>query len=54
MDALVTAAAEAAVECAQTSARSGIRIKIGAHFDHAAIRTRFLGKEQGATNRIPG
>ena len=54
MDAFVTAAAEAAIECAQTGARSGVRIKIGAHLDDTAVSTGFLRKEQRATERIPG
>ncbi len=37
----------------QTSACSGVRIKIGAHFDDAAVRARLLGKEQGSSKRIP-
>src|SRR5207249_11629310 len=53
MDAFVTAAAEASVERSQTSAASSVGIKIGAHLDHAAVSTRFLGKQQGATNWIP-
>ena len=54
MDAFVTAAAEAAIERAQTGAASGVRIKIGAHLDDTADSTVFLGKEQCATKRIPG
>ena len=53
MNAFVTATAEAAIERAQTAAASGIRIKIGAHFDHAAVRPGLLGKEHGSAKRIP-
>ena len=48
MDAFVAATAEAAIERAQTGAASGIRIKIGAHLDDAAVSTGFLGKEHGS------
>src|SRR6476659_1346669 len=53
MDAFITATAEAAVERAQTGTGTGVRIKIGAHLDDTADRTVFLGKEQGASKRIP-
>src|SRR5262249_22721903 len=54
MDALVTALAQTAIERAQTSAPSGVRIEIGAHLDDAAGRGGFLGKEHRAAKRIPG
>jgi hypothetical protein len=54
MNAFVTAAAKTSIQRAQTSACSGVWIKIGAHLNDAAIRASFLSKEQGATKRIPG
>ena len=54
MGAFVTATAKAAIKRAQTSACSGVWIKIGAHLNDAAIRASFLRKEQRATKRIPG
>ena len=53
MDALVTAFAKTAIERAQTSASSCVRIKIGAHLDDTTDSSGFLGKEQGTTKRIP-
>src|SRR5690242_17347518 len=53
MDAFVTALAEAAIKCSQTSAPSGVRIKIGTHFDHTADSAIFLREEKGASKRIP-
>ena len=46
MDAFVAATPEAAIERAQTGAAAGVWIKIGAHLDHTAYSTVFLGKEQ--------
>src|SRR5882757_431727 len=53
MDAFVTALTEAAIEGAQSSAPSGVRIKIGTHFDHTAEIAIFLREEEGASKRIP-
>ena len=53
MDAFVTTSSEAAIEGAQTSTRSGVRIKIGAHFDDTAVSASFLGKKQRPTKWIP-
>src|SRR6478735_7167782 len=38
MNAFEATTAEAAIERAQTAAASGIRIKVGTHFNHAAVR----------------
>src|SRR5512140_1407195 len=54
MDAFITATAEAAIERAQTGAAAGVWIKIGAHLDHTADSTVFLGKQQCSSKRIPG
>src|SRR4029077_10016656 len=53
MDALVTATTETAIERAQTSASSCVRIKIGAHLDDTADSSGFLREEEGGTKGIP-
>src|SRR6266850_49201 len=54
MNTLETAPAETPVQRAQTSACSGVRVKIGAHFDDTAVHARLLRKEHGSSKRIPG
>src|SRR5262249_27404437 len=58
MDAFVTAAAETAIERAQTGVSSSVRVEIAAHLDDATSPcanqiARLLGKEQSLTKRIP-
>src|SRR5690242_17907811 len=53
MNAFVAALAQTAIQRAQTSAPSGVGIKIGAHLDDAAESAIFLREEEGACKRIP-
>ena len=53
MDAFVAALAETAIQRAQTSAPSRVRVKIGTHLDDAAESAIFLREEEGASKQIP-
>src|SRR4029453_15904878 len=47
VDALIAPLANAAVECAQARAPTGIRVEVSAHLDYATSIPVLLGKEQG-------